>query len=242
MENRKEFMASKYGSYWIKARKKYQVDSYHKNYINFINKNIDNQSRILDVGIGTGFPFAANFKDQGYEVYGIDISSELINECNKNYSSIKSSVGDAENIRFKDGFFNCTYCFASTWYFPDIYKSIDEMIRVTEKGGLVCFDIQNAENEAVKNNYLKRVNDKKGINLFFHYLKNLVKILANRGFVDWTNIIYDIPNNPANVYTHINNKNFQEIDVYDANANLNKIDIKKISTEKSGCLLFVIKV
>ena len=33
-----------------------------------------------------------------------------------------------ENIQFEDNYFDCTYCFASSWYFPDLYKSIDEML------------------------------------------------------------------------------------------------------------------
>ena len=44
-----------------------------------------------------------------------------------------------EKIDYPESYFDCTYCFASTWYFPDLYKSIDEMIRVTKKNGLLFF-------------------------------------------------------------------------------------------------------
>ena len=59
-------------------------------------------------------------------------------------------------MNYRDGFFDCAYCFHSTWYFPDLGQAIDEMLRVTRLGGLVMFDIQNRNNDDVNNAYLRK--------------------------------------------------------------------------------------
>ena len=239
---RKEFMSKKYGNYWKNARGKYRQNEYHYNYLRFIQHNVKTGSQILDVRIGTGEPFADTFDKNRYQVFGIDISMDLINECKKINKNLKCSVGDAENINFADNFFDSTYCFASTWYIPDLYKCIDEMLRVTKTDGLLLFDIQNINNIIVRQNYLKRIKDKSGFYVIKNYIKNIFKLILRRGLVDWSNIIYDIPSNPIEILNHLQKKDIQMIKVYDANNNLKECDINDLQNEKSGCLLFVINL
>ena len=235
-------MSSIYGRYWIKAREKYDINEYHTNYINLINRTISKNSKILDVGVGTGIPFADRLQKNGYCLHGIDISEELINKCKENNSFILCKQGDSEKIDYPESYFDCTYCFASTWYFPDLYKSIDEMIRVTKKNGLLFFDIQNINNYEVRKNYEKRIKEKTGINIVINYLKNIVKIILGSGFVDWTNIIYDVPSDPKKLLDHLKSQEIQNLKIYYLNNNLKEIKINKELSINSGCLLFSIKV
>ena len=71
------------------------------------------------------------------------------------------------------------FCFRSTWYFPDIIKSISEMIRVTRKNGLIIFDIQNINNSVhqkmVKRN-IKLSKNHPFMNIIKKYVKNILKL------------------------------------------------------------------
>ena len=96
-------------------------------------------------------------------MYGVDISDILIERCQQLFPKIKSSVGDAENLVFEDGFFDLCFCVHSTWYFPDVNKAISEMIRVTKKNGHVCFDIQNILNKDIKSNFKRHVFENKNL-------------------------------------------------------------------------------
>ena len=241
-KQRKMFMSKFYGKYWITARDKYDINRYHINYIELICNSISIGSSIFDVGIGTGIPFADRLQKKGYVVHGIDISEDLILECKRNNKFISCLQGDAGDIKFEDNYFDCTYCFASTWYFPELYKSIDEMIRVTKKSGILYFDIQNINNETVRENYEKRIAQKSGLNLVINYVKNLIKIITRRGFVDWTNIIYDVPTNLEELLNHLKSNDIQDIKIFDANNDLKEISITDNAKINSGCLLFVIKV
>jgi ubiquinone/menaquinone biosynthesis C-methylase UbiE len=117
-------------------------------------------------------------------------------------------VGDAESLEYKSGSFDCTYCFHSTWYFPDLNKVIDEMMRVTKKGGLVIFDIQNRDNPEIAHNFRKHIFYTKGAGRLFRYTKNMAKILLKRGVQHWGSAVWETPSYPQEIKSHLNSKNF----------------------------------
>ena len=100
--------------------------------------SVDNNGKILDVGIGDGYPFANEFNKMGYKIYGIDISPTHISMVEKTHPSIVVAEGNAQHLEFNDNFFNGVYCFRSSWYFPDLELSIKEMIRVLKKMEYLC--------------------------------------------------------------------------------------------------------
>ena len=193
---------------------------YDKNLCNYIIKNADKKKSILEVAIGTGFPFGDFFQKQGYNVHGIDIAPTLIEKCKKLNSKIICKVGDAENIEYPDDFFNCTYSFHSTFYFPDLCKVVDEMIRVTSPNGLIIFDIQNKHNRECIDAYKKRVSGKNTVfGKFFTYLKDILKIISRNGVPDWTNTIHEVPIYPEIIYKHLEGIGIKK---YQVMANVNK--------------------
>ena len=61
--DRKTYMKNIYSKYWIYAREReYGFLEYDKNLCNYICKNVSEEGSILDVGVGTGFPFGDFFQ------------------------------------------------------------------------------------------------------------------------------------------------------------------------------------
>jgi len=213
--DRKTYMKNIYSKYWISAREnEYKFSNYDKNLCNYIINNINKNEAILEVGIGTGYPFADFFQKNGYNIYGIDIAPLLIEKCKKLNKNINCKVGDAENIDYPDNFFKCTYSFHSTFYFPDLSRVIDEMIRVTSPGGLIVFDIQNRDNEKIIKNYNKMVSSKRNIfKKLVRYFKNIIKIILGNKATDWTNVVHEIPTFPDTIYKHLKKININNYKV-----------------------------
>ena len=226
--DRKTYMKNVYSKYWIVARKKkYGFSEYEKNLCYYIGEKVSKESKILEVAIGTGFPFGNFFQNRGYKVYGVDIAPVLIEECKKLNAKINCKVGDAENLDYHDNFFSCTYCFNSTSYFDDLCKVIDEMVRVTIPNGMIIFDIQNRNNKEVIQNYNKMCLEKSNqIGKLFRYVKNLGKIILRKGVPDWTNVIHEVPIYPKMIYQHLTRLNIKYFKVFVKSNENAKLEMK----------------
>lgn len=194
MMDRKTYMRDIYSNYWITAREKiYGFSEYDKRLCEYICDCAPNGKRILEVAIGTGYPFADFLQKSGYLVYGIDISPALVEKCYALNPNIQCQAGDSENLEFPDQYFELVYCFHSTWYFPDIEKAIDEMLRVTRSGGIVMFDVQNLHNKDVSDSYCRVLSQNNLRNIMLRYIKNMVKIILRRSPVIWGFVVHETP-------------------------------------------------
>jgi len=204
--DRKEFMRSVYSGYWIGARDKiYGFMPYDRRLCEYLSGELAAGGAVLEVAIGTGYPVADYLQKAGYRVHGIDIAPALVQRCRELNPGIEAEVGDAENLRFADGEFDATYCFHSSWYFPDLNRVIGEMLRVTRPGGLVMFDIQNAANPAVAAAYQQRLAAVRPgllprLNL---HARNLAKLVLRRGTPNWHAINYEVPTDPVGVLEYL---------------------------------------
>jgi ubiquinone/menaquinone biosynthesis C-methylase UbiE len=242
--DRKVFIRDIYSNYWLSAReKRYGFSKYDKNLSNYICENVPNRSKILEVAIGTGYPFADFFQKEGYFVYGIDISPDLINKCQQLNPEIHCRVGDAEELDYPDSDFDCTYCFHSSWYFPNLNKAIDEMFRVTRPNGLVIFDIQNLNNHKINKIYRRNLFENRGIGRIIRIMKNIAIIILNRGCLNWHFVDYEVPSSPRSIYNHFLNKRISNICIM-VKRNDGSIEIKDDITKnfnEFGRLIFVIR-
>ena len=134
IKDRKEYMRTIYAKHWHEKRISYGFSNYDQSLVDELTK-VKQNGKIMEVAIGDGLPYAKELLLRGYDIYGVDIAPSLIEQVRESLPGIKASVGDAENLEFPDNTFDITYCFRSTWYFPDVLKAIDEMIRVTEQKG-----------------------------------------------------------------------------------------------------------
>ena len=65
--------------------------------------------RLLDVGCGTGHLSAAAAK-RGAEIEGIDFASAMVAIAAANYPEVTFTQGDAEDLRYEEGYFDCVAC------------------------------------------------------------------------------------------------------------------------------------
>ena len=169
---------------------------------------------VLDVAIGTGFPFGDYFYKAGYDVHGIDISPQLLEKCKKYYPSINCKLGDAHSLPYADETFDCTYSLHSSWYFYDIHKAIDEMIRVTRTGGFIIIDVMNKYNWLVKRGYNKRVfENQKILGRVLKTVKNILKIILRKGIPEWQYVVHFNPTDPEEIYKHLNSKQISQVQI-----------------------------
>ena len=197
--DRKEFMRSVYSGYWMGARDKiYGFMAYDRQLCEQVSAQIAGSGTVLEVAIGTGYPIADYLQKAGHDVHGIEIA-DLVRRCRELNPAIQAKVGDAENLEYADGTFDVTYCFHSSWYFPNLPRAIGEMVLVTKPGGEVLLDMQNATNAQVDAAYrlrLHRIRPGLPARAELH-ARNLAKALLRRGTPNWHAVNYEVPTDPA---------------------------------------------
>lgn len=212
--DRQTYIKKIYSKYWLTAReKRYGFLDYDKNLCRFVSSYLRPKSKICDVGVGTGYPFGEYFLNAGHNLSGIDIAPLLIEKCKKLYPKIHSIAASAEDIPLKDEDFDAVYCFHSSWYFNNLFKAIDEMIRIARPGGFIFIDILNGENEEIKKNCQKEINLNRGAGRIKKYFFNIVKIVLKKGTVDWRFCVITNPSFPQEVYKYIKNKNIKNFKI-----------------------------
>ena len=236
---RKKYMRNTYSKFWSTTRIKYGIGKYDKDLVHELSKKIKN-GKVLEVGIGDGFPYSNVLDEMGYEVYGIDISPVHVDMVRESLPNINASVGDAEDLEFQDNFFDILFCFRSTWYFPDLIKTISEMLRVVTNDGLIMFDIQNrnhpihlkAMKEQLKreNSYIYEISTR--------LIKNLIKLIVRpiKFFpIFWSlkkHIIIETPSDPNSINLYLSKENNINYKIYGVNWEDSSFNLEEINTTK----------
>ena len=140
----KQFIKSDYSKFWINEVHRYGLTPYHTNLLSLISSlTRPEDGCILEVGVGTGWPFAQMLVKEGYSVYGVDIAELLIDEASSSIGRYHCIVADGETLPLSDKTFAIVYCFQATWYFPNLDQLLSELARVTRPGGIFMFDVMN---------------------------------------------------------------------------------------------------
>jgi SAM-dependent methyltransferase len=227
--DRKEFMRSVYSGYWLGARDKiYGFMPYDRQLCDYVSAELVGGGRVLEVAIGTGYPIADHLQKAGHEVHGVDISPDLVQRCRELNPAIVAKVGDAENLDYADATFDATYCFHSSWYFPDLARAIGEMVRVTRPGGAVLLDIQNATNPQVDAAYQRRLyRIRPGLRARAElHARNLAKAVLRRGSPNWHAVNFEVPTDPTIVLEALRRHGADEVVVLgrdEADQSLHKV-------------------
>ena len=110
-------------------------------------------TKLIDVGCGTGdigklFLETVNYNG---EVYNVDPNKNMINEGKKkfkNINNIKWFVNPAENLKFRDNYFDFYTISFGLRNTKNINKSIKEAFRVLKPGGkFLCLEFSKVQNE-----------------------------------------------------------------------------------------------
>jgi ubiquinone/menaquinone biosynthesis C-methylase UbiE len=94
-------------------------------------------TRLLDVAIGDGRNMPLIPRD--CQVFGVDISSVLLEKCQEDYPDRDTHliVGEAESLPFADATFDNVFSLGAINHVNDPGKALSEMARVVKPGGLV---------------------------------------------------------------------------------------------------------
>ncbi len=113
-------------------------------YSNEMRKTVVEMARIargdfvLEVGCGTGFTTQEIAGRVGEEnVVAVDITPEQMMKAVERYDKASFLRGDAENLPFRNEVFDASISAGSIEYWPHPAKGVQEMARVTKKGGRV---------------------------------------------------------------------------------------------------------
>lgn len=108
----------------------------HKQCIKFIREYIEDYSRVLDVGCGTGnFLGKLEKLNRGLTLFGVDESEKMIEVARGKFENIKFITAKAENLPFGNESFNLLATIDAFYCFQDQAKAFSEFYRVLRPGG-----------------------------------------------------------------------------------------------------------
>ncbi|MEM6299601.1 MAG: class I SAM-dependent methyltransferase [Bacteroidota bacterium] len=133
-------------SYYDELAENYDQDRFANSYGKFIHRQEEKtlarhvskneKSKILDLACGTG-------RFLHHAAFGVDISEEMLKVARVKFPNADLRVGDGTNLPFEDNFFTKVLSFHLMMHI-DRNKFIcilEEVGRVTQKGGLFIFDV-----------------------------------------------------------------------------------------------------
>jgi len=94
-------------------------------------------ARILEPGCGTGAVLGEVATIGEPHVFGLDLNPEYLRLSRENASAAHLAAGDAYALPYASRSFDVTYCHFLLLWVEDPAKVVEEMVRVTSKGGWV---------------------------------------------------------------------------------------------------------
>jgi ubiquinone/menaquinone biosynthesis C-methylase UbiE len=141
-----------YGDYWLKNRNKqisYPAEAVIRIFKGKFPKlkfQFKKKQKILDVGFGDGRHIYF-FKNLGLEVYGTEISENIVKIIKKKLKIRNLKVGTAQELPYKKNFFDILLGWNSIYYMgyqnyePNFQNTPRELSRVIKKNGYIIISI-----------------------------------------------------------------------------------------------------
>jgi len=137
----------KYYQNWTK-KNKYNQDMVNLNYtapkeaVLLLKKYaLNNKYKILDAGCGTGL-VGAELKKNGFtNVVGVDFSQNMLDLIPKGIYKKIEKIDLNKPLKFKTNIYDVVMCVGTFTYGHVKPKALDELIRIINNGGLICFSI-----------------------------------------------------------------------------------------------------
>lgn len=153
-------------------------------------------NRILDAGCGIGRHIIF-FVEQGFDVYGIDISKEAVEIANawlaKKGLKADLRIGDIEKLPFKDGYFDVVISHGVIDHIPfsKAKKAMDEIRRVCVSNGYIFITLRSTEDsefgrgeEVAHNTFVLQEGYEKGIIQHYFDLEEIKELLEGFKILD----------------------------------------------------------
>ena len=90
-------------------------------FITFMEK-LPKSGRVLDLGCGTGLPYARHLDENGFDVLGVDLSEEMVKVASKNVPGAKFVQFSMSEIPYRDEFHGVISLFSMLLLPPDLFK------------------------------------------------------------------------------------------------------------------------
>jgi SAM-dependent methyltransferase len=103
----------------------------------FKQAGLQEDSRILEVGCGSGAILAEVPNKAGNQVFGMDIDPVMIRQAAENAPLSMLSISDAHKLPFPSRIFQITFCHYLLLWVASPLEVLEEMERVTREGGVV---------------------------------------------------------------------------------------------------------
>lgn len=121
----------------IFLRKEYRLMRKHLRYL----LNQSAKPKILDAGCGMGL-WCEHFKNEGFDVYGVDISRKTIDRLNETSQNIHYSCQDIRKMDFPDEHFDALFSWGVFEHFEEgLHTCIEEAWRVLKPGGFLFITV-----------------------------------------------------------------------------------------------------
>ncbi|MBN2456404.1 MAG: class I SAM-dependent methyltransferase [Sedimentisphaerales bacterium] len=114
--------------------------------LDYILRELKGDKNVLSVGCGPAI-IEAGLSENGFNVTGLDISKEALNQAPDN---IRTVVGSAENMDFADNSFDAVIYIASLQFIENYKEAIKQTARVLRPGGKLLTMLLNPDSEFFK--------------------------------------------------------------------------------------------
>lgn len=122
---------------WNNVAEKYdhsKYDSFNP-LIEYFYKELPVYGSVLDIGSGTGLPYAKLFVERGFNYLGIDISSQMIKIAKKNVPSAKFMEMSMTEFKFENEFDGVFSSYSMLLLSPELMKDVAKRIVSSLKPG-----------------------------------------------------------------------------------------------------------
>jgi SAM-dependent methyltransferase len=117
-------------------------------FISFIEKLPEN-GRVLDLGCGTGLPYAKHLVEKGIDVLGVDLSEEMVKVASRNVSGAKFVQRSMSEITYMDEFDGVISSFSMLLLTPDLFRETASRIHsAMVDGGYFYLSLNESGNDA----------------------------------------------------------------------------------------------
>ncbi|MDQ0217995.1 class I SAM-dependent methyltransferase [Peribacillus cavernae] len=132
-----------YASQWAKNSRDMWDNGSRKKVIPFFVEHIPAGGKVSDLGCGDGYG-SLLLARSGYQVVGLDISSEMIETANQKaavHEQLSFIRGDLVKLPFSDGQFDAIMAINSIEWTESPLLALHEIRRIVKPGGYACFGI-----------------------------------------------------------------------------------------------------
>ena len=159
---------------------KHTIDLQSKYFMNKFITLLPKGSLVLDVGCGFGRD-CKTLADNGFDVYGIDLSKNMIKKAKSFDSRCHFYVRDMMNPEFEDNLFEGIWCTCALLHLnkQDARIALKEFNRVLKKEGIVYLGLKEGDTEGL----IKDPRYNGAEKYYTHYRESeFIELLKNAGF------------------------------------------------------------